>query len=355
MKIIYYTRYEELGASSRYRSIQYFPLLEQEGHTVVHRPLLSNKYLIQKSNGATSFIGILIAYSKRLLSIMFEIWRFDVAVIEKELFPYLPAFSEFPIRYFRTKIVYDFDDAVWHNYDPSSDRSNLLNLERKIPKLLNLSDAVIVGSRYIEDYCRQSAVDRVTRIPTVVSGKVYGPSSSKVDKDCDIVWIGSGSTSFHILSLKNVLVRLYSEMKITVRLIGFSESLKDELPEFVECLPWTSETEIELMASARIGIMPLEDNPFARGKCGFKLIQYMGLALPVVASPVGENCFIIQHGVNGFLAASEEDWYLALKQLLESNELRSAMGSASFETFSTEYTLERAFETYEGVLLDLYP
>ncbi|MFK8049241.1 MAG: glycosyltransferase family 4 protein [Halioglobus sp.] len=353
MKIIYYTRYESLGASSRYRSIQYFSLLENRGHTILHRPLLSNKYLVEKSNGVTSYFGILVAYTKRFLSTLFELWRFEVAIIEKELFPYLPAFLELPIYGFRTKIVYDYDDAVWHNYDAKPTKLSIFNLQGKIQKLLDRSDAVIVGSRYIEDYCRRSLANRVVRIPTVVPCAKYNTRDLSSFRDCDIVWIGSDSTSFHVLALSDVFRRLHEELSITVRLIGFSDSLKKELPEFIEFSRWTSETEIRLMASARIGIMPLEDNPFARGKCGFKLVQYMGLGLPVVASPVGENRYIVEDGVNGYLATTEDDWYVAIKKLLGNDELRSAMGTASFERFSDKYTIEGAFDSYERVLLDV--
>ena len=124
------------------------------------------------------------------------------------------------------------------------------------------------------------------------------------------------------------------------------------MPKFVELVPWSAETEVEMMASARVGIMPLPDELFERGKCGFKLVQYMGVGLPAVASPVGENLYIVRDGRTGYLADSSDHWYQRLTALLDDHELADRMAQSGHERYNTMYCTEIAAQDLNDVIVN---
>jgi glycosyltransferase involved in cell wall biosynthesis len=124
------------------------------------------------------------------------------------------------------------------------------------------------------------------------------------------------------------------------------------IPPFVEILPWSEDTELELLASSRVGIMPLPDEKFERGKCGFKLIQYMGIGLPTIASPIGENNYIIENGVTGFFAASNDQWYSKIKKILDLG-LESKMGLAGYERYKSYYSTSSAEKKLDQLITSI--
>lgn len=338
MKVLYLTRHEWMGASSRYRSVQFFPLLEENGIEIIHRPFFDDAYLAARYKGRFNPFKILGLYLRRLKTLMVDARKADCLVVEKELFPYWPAWLE--RRFTPAKpIIYDFDDAVWHAYEvlgPSF-------LKGKFAKLVARAHRIVAGSTYLVNQLRDWTEAPVIKIPTCVSSKGYQGQGLSAQKTADIVWIGSNSTAPFVLNLLKVFGELAQQKPdLKVRLIGCPENLIPEVPPWLELCSWSAETELDLIQTARIGIMPVPDGPFERGKCGFKLIQYMGLGLPSIASPVGENEFILDEESCGFLASDPDEWRDCLTNFLNNEGLQTSMGVAAFERFKSHYQTEVA-------------
>ena len=178
-------------------------------------------------------------------------------------------------------------------------------------------------------------------LPTVIDLERYFKPQikSKIDKIPVVVWIGSPSTVRYLQILQKPLQQLAQHIPFQLRVIGG----EIDIPGVnVQCLPWSEDTEVENIASADVGVMPLLDSPWERGKCGYKLIQYMACSLPVVASPIGVNTEIVRSEVNGYLANDVNEWIAALENLLVDANLRNQMGQRGRQRVEQEYCLQVA-------------
>jgi glycosyltransferase involved in cell wall biosynthesis len=338
------TRYGRTGASSRYRLMQYAPLFECTGNEVEVWPLLDDGYIRELyDNGRRAANILLTGYTRRMRQ-MLSIERFDAVICEQEAFPYFPDFLEQVFRRRTPKLFLDYDDAAYVRYQ----RNPLL--KNKIAQLMASAEAVVVGNRYLAGYAQQFA-KRVTLIPTVVDLARYPQRRRTIGvKIVRVVWIGTPITAGMLEPLLPVFERLQKRhARLVFRFIGAGDrlpgnALQSETPR------WSEESETELLAECDLGIMPLPDTEFTRGKCGLKLIQYMACGLPVVASPIGVNREIVRHGHNGFLASSPAQWEEALSCLIADPDLRLRMGHAARERVESEYTLEHGFAKWMEVL-----
>lgn len=351
MKILFLTRHEWLGASTRYRSVQFFPLLEDMGYSVVQRPLFSDHYLKERASGRRPLALIARRFADRLLTLRHDLKGVDAVIIEKELFPFLPAISERLARKKGVPLIYDFDDAIWHAYERRRAGPFKAIFANKIARVVRRASHIVVGSHYLEKQMREWCAVPVSLFPTTAPQARYLGQGIGAKKTVEIVWIGSMSTGRYLLPLFEVFSRLAAETGARVRAIGFSRQLVGEtVPDWLDIKPWDPDTELDLMASARIGIMPIPNEPFERGKCGFKLVQYMGLGLPTVASPVGENRFILRDGEVGLLAEGEAEWYQALKTLLDDPVAAADMGKRGREVFLSDYSTEEVVKQWAALL-----
>ncbi|OYX39993.1 MAG: hypothetical protein B7Y91_00520 [Rhodobacterales bacterium 32-64-14] len=352
MKLVFFTRHQQLGASSRYRSVQYFDLLRARGHEITQHYFFSDAYLLARYSGQRPVGEVMSCYVSRLRAALTVAKDADAVIIEKELFPYLPAFSEKLLICGSAAVIYDYDDAIWHAYERRRFGPFGSLFSNKIRKVVAYADHVVAGSHYLDETIRTWRANAVTLIPTTVPATRYQGQGLVAEKTTDIVWIGSMSTGTHVQRIFSVLERLHREKGRKTRLIGFPRNLIDgPVPEFVELVPWSAETELEMMASARVGIMPLPDELFERGKCGFKLVQYMGVGLPTVASPVGENRHIVRNGTTGYLADSADQWYQRLSALLDNPELANRMARAGHALYNTTYSAENAAQQLNDVIV----
>jgi glycosyltransferase involved in cell wall biosynthesis len=239
--------------------------------------------------------------------------------------------------------ILDYDDAVFHNYDLSKNSIVRFFLKNKHKAIIEKSKLVIVGNQYLYKYAISASARRVEVVPTVVDLMRYSCSTSnRIRKDQSrkmpiVGWIGQKSTLTQLLSIKEILKDVVLNNKAVFNMIGGGSYNFDFQ---VNSIVWSEETEVSEINKFDIGIMPLYDSPFERGKCGYKLIQYMACGIPVVASPVGVNKEIVIHGVNGFLAETEEEWMASLNKLLTDPDLRKKMGKSAFESVSTKYSLQ---------------
>jgi glycosyltransferase involved in cell wall biosynthesis len=336
MKILFLTRYDSKGASSRYRFLQYIPYLETAGFECIVSPLFDNKYLNKLYNCKQNTFVSIFVYMMRRLSVLVTTKQFDLVVLEKEVIPFAPAFLERLLNIINIPYVVDYDDAIFHQYDCHTNPIVRTILRKKIAVVMRNARLVIAGNNYIAKYAQQAGAKQVEVIPTVIDINKYSQiRESKKNDVFRIVWIGSPSTYQHVEAILPALAKI-SNSKLL--LIGAGKRKFNE--SWIEVRSWSEVSEIKDIQSADVGIMPLPDTPWARGKCGFKLIQYMACGLPVVASPVGVNADIVEHGKNGFLASSTEDWVRFLTNLRNDKVLRTSMGSDGRKKVETDYCLQ---------------
>lgn len=341
MKVLLLSKYSRMGGSSRLRSLQYIPFLESQGVAVNHQPLFDDSYLdILYRTGRRPVFQTLVQYFKRIC-LLTKVSKFDLIWIEKEIFPYLPAFAERLLSFFCVPYIVDYDDAIFHNYDASSSSLVRFLLGGKIDVVMRKSDYVIAGNSYLADRARSVGAKKIRVIPTAVDRTRYLQRNNCKNSGLTIGWIGSPSTQKYLLGIRDVLCDVCSKFDVRLKLIGASSDFAEMFSGVdVEIVTWTEDTEVSEIAVIDIGIMPLPDEPWERGKCGYKIIQYMASGVPVVASPVGVNRVIVESANCGFLAASEEDWYRYLVFLLESDNARLGYGKAGEEMVGSIYSLD---------------
>ena len=344
------SRYGLLGASSRVRFGQYFEALAREGIACRLSPLLSDSYLpLRYREDPRRYAYALAGYVLRVWTLL-RARAYDVVWVEGELFPGLPAIFEGLLAMTGTPYVVDYDDALFHKYDHLSKGLLGVFYKDKFSRLLSQSGGVTAGNAYLEALCVANGAPAVTRVPSVVDIERYGPQKSgrSDGRPLKIGWIGSPHTTKHLRLVEPALRRLASESSLVLMTVGASRLDGYGVP--LEQHPWTLESEVRLINEMDVGIMPLADEPFERGKCGYKLIQYMAQAKPVVASPVGVNTEIVLHGSNGFLAGDEQGWFDALKELAASCDMRIAMGAAGRTRVVQHYSVQAQSSTVARAL-----
>jgi glycosyltransferase involved in cell wall biosynthesis len=300
--------------------------------------MLSNKY----GGIAFNFFDIISSYKNRF-NFLRNIKTNDIIFLEKEFFPFLPFLFEKWI-YKKYNVISDHDDAIFHQYDLNHNILVRIFLRNKIDRVFKFSKKVYCGSHYILDraFINNS---KAYFVPTVVDTNKYFVNYNNQNIIPVIVWIGSPATKKYLHLLDNVFVKLSKNIDFELRLIGVKDYVLDNVN--IKYYDWNSDSESILLSSSNIGIMPLFDELTERGKCGYKLIQYMASGLPVVGSAVGENKFIINQEC-GFLANNEIDWYEYLFELIKSSELRINLGFRARDFVFKNYSkinVEKFFES----------
>lgn len=338
MNILALPRYQRLGPSSRVRFYQYFPALREQGFVIEDAPFFSDEYVRRLyAKEPMQLREVVSAYLRRLATLL-RARNFNLLWLEKEFLPWMPAPLEALLA--RRPYVVDYDDAVFHRYDLHQSALVRRVLGRKIDQIMGNATLVIAGNEYLAERARTAGAKRVEILPSVVDADLYAPASVRTS-GFTIGWIGSPVTAPYLEQVHPALEMLTSGDQAKVSLIGAGDAIKWKNAN-VQILPWREEDEIQNIQQFDVGIMPLVDEPFERGKCGYKLIQYMACGLPVIASPVGVNRQIVEHGVTGFLAESEQDWQKALIFLRENPEKRRKMGMAGRVKMEREYSLQAA-------------
>jgi glycosyltransferase involved in cell wall biosynthesis len=346
--VLFLTKYGQKGASSRYRSLQYFPYLENAGINCTHAPLLSDEYLeALYETESRPLLKSAQGYLGRLRDLL-QIRAYDVIVIEKELLPYAPAMFERLLSHFKTPYIVDYDDAVFHNYDLSDNPIVRRLLSSKIDIVMREADAVIAGNEYLASRARDAGASCVEIIPTVIDVNRYEYVPPGNEEPFRIGWIGSPTTTKYLNKIMSALQKISENREIKLVLVGSGPVEIPGVP--IEIREWSEKTEIEYIASFDVGIMPLENSPWERGKCGLKLIQYMGCGKPVVASPVGINTEIITNNHNGLLAKSNNEWAESLLRLNDNQKLAKEMGREGRKLVINQYSLQSTKDQWINLL-----
>jgi glycosyltransferase involved in cell wall biosynthesis len=350
MTLLTLTKYSKAGASSRYRYYNYKESFKKEGINMIISPLLNQNYFKATHKYRKIYI-IILAYLKRFLEIikiLIKPKKVDLIIIEYEIFPYFPAWFEWLLFKRKIKYIVDYDDAIFHKYD-----KNIL-LKSKISKVMKYASRVIVCNAYLEEYAKHYNKN-IFIMPTLVLLDKYKKAIESYQKPKKkpfvIGWIGSKTTSpyiFELLFVLELFMKKYDD--IVLHLIGFDDLLlKNKTPK-IKIIPWNEDTEIEEILNFDIGIMPLRDDAWARGKCAFKLIQYMSAKKPVIASAVGMNSSLIEEGINGYTVSSNQTWLKALEKLYKDESLRDEMAKNNFAKIEKYYNHATHAKSYSQIL-----
>lgn len=352
MNILFWVPYPTSGASNRYRVEQYLPYLKKSGINFTLRPFWSNsafKLLYKDGRYFEKFHYFILGTLYRIFDIFF-IFRYDFVFIHREAYPVGGAFFETLLVFLKKPFIFDFDDAIFLSFSskPNNFIEKLRNL-KKIPKVISMSSWVVAGNDYLADFARRHN-SRVSMIPTSIDTKKYRPVQRNKDGKTTIGWIGSITTAHFLNSLRDVFVELSKRFSdnIEIRIVGADFSVQG-LTNIVS-KEWSLEKELDDLRSFDIGIMPLLDNEWTRGKCGFKAILYMGIGIPCVCSPVGVNKTIIADGQNGYLANSQQEWIAQLSALISDRALRDKIGREGRRTVEARYSIDAHVGEFMSIL-----
>lgn len=338
MNIMALPRYGRLGASSRLRTYQYIPMLESEGIKISVNEILRDAHLesFYAGKGRRSVRAIVGGYVNRIFSLLSSS-KYDALWVEKEALPWVPYLIESSLLPRGVPLIVDYDDAVFHRYDQHGRRIVRNILGGKLDRLMKRADLVVAGNSYLADRAWKAGSSRVEIVPTAVDLDRYPVARKSSGRSGKVVvgWIGSPFTARYLSMISGALSALKNDHDIECVAIGARKDQVDGTPFLA--IPWSESGEVDSLRSLDIGIMPLPDEPFERGKCGYKIIQYMACGLPVVASPVGVNKDIICHEWNGYLADGVDEWVVFLERLISDASLRSAMGRRGREIVEDVY------------------
>lgn len=321
------------------RMIQYKDSMRKAGIEASLAQFFDQSYLERLYSGQSTRGPTFSAYTRRVSQLR-QAGQADLLWLEKEALPWLPWAIERALIPTDVPLVVDYDDAVFHRYDMHCSRAIRRLLGIKLDRLMESATLITVGNPYLADRAKAAGASRVEIVPTVVDLTAYTIRSAPLPTHSpSIGWIGTPSTwSEYMVPLMPLLQQVAEAHGARIAVVGAGRA-GNEHP-LLDNFQWTEDSEVERIHSMDIGIMPLTDTPWARGKCGYKLIQYMACGLPVIASPVGVNAEIVEHGVNGFLASTEAEWTNALRTLLSDAALRMRMGEAGRRKIERDYSLE---------------
>lgn len=356
------TRYDALDPSARLRLLQFVPGLEQAGWAVDVQTLFDAQDLRHLyATGRRDWLKLLRAYVRRLQHLL-AAGRYDVIWVQRELFPYLPGAFERLIGSAAQRCILDYDDAIFLRYEQHPNWITRRLLGRKLHPLLSRVALVTACSDYLCDQLAQRGARRTAQVPTVIDPARYrlcaprppapGASALPPDHGCRLRlgWIGTPTTTPYLSALLPVLKAVASRRPLQLVTVGAGPLAADGLE--LEAYPWSEQTEIRLLSSIDIGLMPLPEGPWERGKCAYKLIQYMASRKPVIASAVGVNHEVVTPEA-GFLVQGEASWISALQRLGDSPSLRQRMGNAGRARVLAHYSTQQVLPQLLGLMRQL--
>lgn len=344
--------------SQRFRFEQYLEFLKQQGFDYDFSYLISpedDKVFYSPGNTVQKGIIFFKCFSKRLKDAL-KANQYDIIFIQREAFMTGTTFFEKQFAKSRAKVIFDFDDSIWmQNVSDANKKFSFLKDASKTSKIIALSDMIFAGNQYLADYAKPFN-SNIRIVPTTIDTDEYQRMTLPADDKVCIGWSGSITTIQHFKFAVPALLKVKKKYgdRIKIKVIGDANYKNDELD--VISMNWNKQDELKELSSFDIGIMPLPDDEWAKGKCGLKGLQYMALEIPTIMSPVGVNSQIINSGVNGFLATTDDDYVNAISQLIEDKELRKKVGAEGRKTVVDHYSvkaLQQKYLQYYNELLGL--
>lgn len=333
----------EEGAGCRFRIAQYVPYLREAGFDVTISSFYDDDYfkLVYQPGRYLAKSAKFVGLAMRRWTELFSVTKYDVVFLYREAIPLGPPLLETLVARTGVPIVYDFDDAI---FLPSVSEANrvisFLKNPGRVAAILRHSRQVVVGNEYLAGYARRYN-DAVTVIPTAVDTTRFVPRADRSDtsgRKLTIGWIGSPTTYPYLEALAGVLRDVSAKHPFTLKVSGAGRPVRMPGVDVAD-VPWSMKDEVALFNTCDLGVYPLTDDEWSKGKCGFKAIQCMACGVPVVAAAVGVNREIIVDGVNSFLASTPAEWVEKLGRLLSDTGLRERMSAAGRRTIEERYSL----------------
>lgn len=346
----------DTAPGQRYRIEQWAPFLREEDIEIHFEPFASgalSTVLYRPAHYALKSWHMTLAWLRRIRTT----WKasdFDIVYLYREAALIGPSWLERMACKRNPQLLYDFDDAIWLPYiSPSNRHLSYLKLPGKTKAICRAAAAVAVGNETLGAFARHYN-SAVTVVPSTVSLRQYRPRPYRPEGSTPVIgWTGSHSSAQYLGLIKGALQVLARRRRFRFLTVGLQDYRLEGVD--VEARAWKPETEVEDLWPMDIGIMPLSDDPWTRGKCAMKAIQYMGVGLPTVVSPVGANRDVVQDGVTGFHASTEEEWVQLLSKLLSDSDLRARMGARGRHRVEAEYSAESQAPRVGALLRSLAP
>jgi glycosyltransferase involved in cell wall biosynthesis len=330
--------------SQRFRFEQYLDLLKSNGYNFDLKSFFSDNawsILYKEGRYLQKIIGIVSGFFLRGIT-LFTLHRYEYVFIHREATPLGPPFFEYlAAKVFRKKIIYDFDDAIWlPNTSAENWLAAKLKWHSKVKAICKWSYKVSCGNEFLLNYA-QLYSSRVFLNPTTIDtenlhNKIHRNSNNS---QVTIGWTGTHSTLKYLDPFEKIFTALEKKFPDQLKLLVIADKKPNLLIESLQFSHWAKDTEIDDLLRFDIGIMPLTDDEWAKGKCGFKALQYMALGIPVVASPVGVNTTIIDHHKNGYLCNTPDEWEAYLENLIKNTSLRVLMGETGRRKIIDHYSV----------------
>jgi glycosyltransferase involved in cell wall biosynthesis len=330
VRVLFLTRYTATGPSSRYRVVQFLPYLERAGIAWTLQPLVDDRYLAARFSGRRPGVAYLAGRALRRVAALLRAGRFDVVFVQKDLFPWAPPIVEWILSASGARVILDIDDAIHLPY------AGRRGLRGKVPAAIARATRVLAGNRWLADYARQFNPNTV-HFPTVVDAERFTPRSAPAGGAVVVGWMGSPETAGFLADLAPAIARAQARTDFVLRVIGAE---RFEAPGVrAEARAWSFDREVDDLRGFDVGVMPLRDDAWARGKCSLKLLQYMSAGLATVSSPVGSVGDIVRDGDNGFVAATADAWTRRLSELAVDTGLRARAGARARAWLVANYSL----------------
>lgn len=345
----------DTSPGQRFRIEQWEPHLKKLGVEITYAPFETedlNAVIYQKGNTAKKAALVMSLYLKRLQR-AFRVKKFDLVYVFRESALLGPAVFERLVKWQKVPMVFDFDDSIFlPNSSEANAKFEFLKFTRKADTVCRLSSHIMPGNYFLADYAKKFN-QNVTVVPTTIDTEKYKPLDNKIDSKRVVVgWSGSRTTVLNLNTLRETIGKLAQKEDFLFRVIGTENYQIDRVE--IKSSNWKAETEVEDLSEIDIGIMPLPDDDWSRGKCGLKALQYMALGIPTVCTKVGANIDIIEDGVNGFLAADENEWIEKISRLIHNASLRNKIGEAGKRTVDEKYSAlvqaPRVFGIFKSVI-----
>lgn len=353
MKILFLFPYPHAtAASQRFRFEQYLEDLQKKNHDITLQSFLDAptwEILYKKGNTFRKLWGISKGFLRRW-KVIFQAKKYDYIFIHREASPLGPPVFEWILaKILGKKIIFDFDDAIWL---PNTSQSNFLaaslKFHNKTRLICKCAYKISVGNAYLGAYAQRYNPNTIINPTTIDTINWHNQVKNQEDNTQLVIgWTGTHSTLKYLDELVPVLQELEQSYNFTFLVIA-NQAPTWQL-QSLRFIPWQKATEIEDLLKMNVGVMPLTDDEWAKGKCGFKALQYMALGIPALASPVGVNAEIIDHEENGFLCRDAQDWHKYLTQLLEDQTLRSRLGKKARKKIIDYYSVLANRRNFENL------
>lgn len=351
--------YPPADASVRQRFLAYVPALQRAGWDVQFETILSAELFRRKNHsgrlrGVDKAARLAVGLARRLI-VLGTARRFDAVWIHREAFPFFTPWAERAVsRLVRGPVVLDFDDAIYEAPPSGRDWRSRLRRTDRFHEAVAAADRVLVGSPELRRWALRHGIE-AELIPTCVDTRILQPVASPTGRPITIGWMGSWSTAGYLDEVAGVLRALAARPGVAVQLVGSANlaTIQAGIPG-ARWEPWSADREAEQLAAFDIGIMPVPDTPWNRGKCAYKLIQYMAVGIPFVASPVGMNVSVAEGSGAGLLCETEDQWREALNRLVDDPNLRHTLGVAG-RAYAVQHYDQSGYEPRILAALELGP